>query len=165
MQRIAEREHDVVGDVDHVRDRTHAGVGKTCAKPHRRRADRDVAEHPPDVTRAAFEILDTDVDLLVTRETGIAPRRRRQLEVVDRGDLARDPVDRHQVRAVAGRLGEQDVLDERQGVRERRARLPLVGKNHDSRVIGAEFDLVLGEDHPVRRLTAQLGSRELDAVR
>ena len=43
---------------------------------------------------------------------------------------------------------------EPESVGERGPRGPLVGQNHDSAVIRAELDLVLGEDHPVRPLSA-----------
>ena len=43
----------------------------------------------------------------------------------------------------------------RQHVGERRPRLDPVGEDHDPGVVGAEADLVLGEDHPARQLAAQ----------
>ena len=124
VQRVAEREHHVVRHVDDVRDRPHAGRVQARPEPDRRRADRDVPEQPPDVARAALEILDRDRRPARRRpRSGSAPGRRRELEVVERRDLAGDPVDREQVRPVAGRLDEHDVVGERKHVRERRPRL------------------------------------------
>ena len=82
VQRRAEREHDVVRDVDDVRDRAHAGGEEPRLQPGRRRADAGVAEDPADVARAALEVLDADVDRLVAgrapgRAPAAAPARRR----------------------------------------------------------------------------------------
>ena len=65
VQRVAEREHHVVGDVDHVRDRPHAGSEQARLQPRGRLADQHVAEEPSDVAWAVLEILDADVDRLV----------------------------------------------------------------------------------------------------
>ena len=46
---------------------------------------------------------------------------------------------------------------------QRRARLGL-RQHHDPRVVRAELDLVLGEDHPVRELAANLALLELEAA-
>ena len=125
--------------------------------------DLDVPEEPPDVARAALEILDHDVDGLVPRRLRVCAGRRGELQVVERGDLARQAVHRQEVRAVSGRLDEQNLLDERQQVPQRRARLRL-RQHHDPRVVRAELDLVLGEDHPVRELPANLALLELEAA-
>ena len=154
MQWIAEREHCVVRDVDDVRDRPHPRVRETCPQPGGRRSDLHVAEQAPDVARAPFEVLDAGVDAFVAGHAWIASGRSGECGAVQRGDLPRDAVDRHQIWTVARGLDEEDVLGERQSVGERGPRGPLVGQNHDSAVIRAELDLVLGEDHPVRPLSA-----------
>ena len=131
----------------------------------RRRPDRDVPKEAADVARAALEVLDADVEALVAPALlRVFPRRRRELEPVERGYLAGDSVDREQIGPVPGRLQQQDVLREGELVRERRARLPLVGQQHDPGVVDAELDLVLREDHSVRELAAQLCRLELAAV-
>src|SRR5205085_10142945 len=48
VERAAEREHHVVGDVDDVRDRADAGVPQARLQPRRRPADRDVPKEPSD---------------------------------------------------------------------------------------------------------------------
>ena len=68
VQRVAEREHHVVRHVDDVRDRPHAGADQARLQPARRLADRDVAEQPPDVARAALQVVDADVHRLVARD-------------------------------------------------------------------------------------------------
>ena len=79
-------------------------------------------------------------------------------------DLAREAVDRLQVRPVARGLDEEHVVDERQDVEERRPRLGL-GQEHDPGVVGAEPDLVLGEDHPVGDPRLAPHGVELEPVR
>ena len=59
----------------------------------------------------------------------------------------------------------EDRVRERKHVRERRSRLDPVRQNHDAGVIHAELDFVLGEDHPVAELAANLALVELQAVR
>ena len=53
---------------------------------------------------------------------------------------------------------------QRQDVREG-VGLGAVGEQHDPRVVGAEVDLVLRQDHPVRELAAHRATLERDAVR
>ena len=103
----------------------------------------------------------SDVDRLVPGELGLAARRRRELQLVQRRDLARETVDRQQVGAVPGDLDLQHVLGERQHLAERRARLEAVPEHHDPTVVLAELELALGEDHPVRELAAELPRLDL----
>ena len=69
-----------------------------------------------------------------------------------------------QVGPVAGRLDEEHLLDERQHVCERRPRLRR-RQQHNAGVVGAEPDLVLGEDHPVGDLAAHRASLEREPAR
>ena len=165
VQRAAECEHHVVRHVDDVRDRADAGCTEARLEPERRLADLDVAEQAADVARAAVEIIDAYVDLLVAVARRLVRRKRNELGSEERGDLARDAVDGEQIRAVPRRLDVQHLFDEGQDVRERCAGSERVGEQHDPVVIGAEIDLVLGEDHPLRHLTAQLAPLERETVR
>src|SRR3712207_7739336 len=45
--------------------------------------------------------------------------------------------------------------------RSGRARLEVARQEHDPRVVGAELELALGQDHPVRHLAAKLPPFEL----
>ena len=79
-----------------------------------------------------------------------------QLASEQRGDLAREADHRQQVDAIHGRRDVEHLVANREHVHERRPRLGAVGQHHDPGVVVSEPDLVLGEDHPARRLTAQL---------
>ena len=149
MERAAEREHDVVRDVDDVRDRPHAGVPQARLEPRRRLAERDVAEDAADEAEAALRVLDPDPDRLVAVALRILARHRQQLAAEQRRDLARDAVDGEQVGAVAGRVELEHLVDERQRLGERRPGLERVVEDDDPGVVGAEVELVLGEDHPL----------------
>ena len=166
VQRVAEREHDVVRHVDDVRDRAHPRAEQPRLQPGRRLADANVAEEPADVARAPLEVLDADVDRLVARDRlGTVPRAGRKVDVEQRRDLAGDAVDRRQVGPVVAGLDLEHRVGERQHVGERRARLVRGVEEHDPGVVGAEVDLVLGEDHPVGDLAAHLAPLELEPVR
>ena len=148
--------HDVVRHVDDVRDRAHLGEEEARAQPLRRRADRDVAEDAADVARAAAEVLDRDVDLLGVDDGRIVRLGRMELASEERRDLARDADHREQVDPVHRRRDVEHLVADRKHVHERRSRLGAVREHHDPRVVVAEADLVLGEDHPARRLPSKL---------
>jgi len=111
VQRVAEREHDVVGHVHDVGDRAHPGVEQPRLEPDRRGAERHVAEEPADVARAPHEVLDGHAHGLIGCRLEVLLWHRRELELVERCDLTREPVDREQVGPVAGGLDEQHLLD------------------------------------------------------
>ena len=94
----------------------------------------------------------------------VGPRRRRQRRAGGRVDLARDAVDAQAVGPVRRDLQLEHVGGDRQHVGQRRARPQLGVEHHDPVVVGADRDLVLGQDHPVRLDAAQLGLLELRAV-
>ena len=125
----------------------------------------DVPEEPPDVARAALEVLDGHVRMLVAGELGLLARQRPQLGPEERRHLARDAVDREAVGPVAGQLDLEHLLPEREHVAERRPRLEGLREDEDPRVLAAQLELGLGEDHPVRDGAAELGALERAAVR
>ena len=71
VERVPEREHDVVRHVDDVRDRAHPGRLQARLQPRRRLPDRDVAEEPADVARAALVVLDGHVRVLAAGRLGL----------------------------------------------------------------------------------------------
>ena len=165
MQRVSEREHHVVRHVHDIRDRTNAGRPEPRLQPDRRLGDRHVPEETADIARGALRILDPDVHEIVAILPRLGRVERDELAVEECGHLSGDPVHREQVGAVSRRLDVEHLFDERQHVGERRARLERVVEQHDSGVVGAEVDLVLGEDHPVGHLAAQLAPLERQTVR
>ena len=138
------------------RARSQGGEGPTLTSPNVR----------ADIARAAFEVVDANVDALRASRFRIDSRRRSELEVEERRHLASDAVDRQQVDPVPRRLDVHDQVGEREHIGERRPRLGL-RQDHDPGVIGAELELALGQDHPPRDLAAQfrlaergIGARE-----
>ena len=162
VQRAAEREHHVVGDVDRVRDRPLAGGRQPRLHPLGRGADPRVVEEPADVARAARRVVHAHLyRLRVDRAVRLAAGHRLQLGVEDGRDLAGDPVDREQVGAVEARLRLDHLLAERQDFGQRRAGVDRLAEHDDPRVVGADLELALGEDHPVRHDAAELRLLEL----
>ena len=60
VHRLAERQHHVVGDVDHVADRPLAGRHQARLQPQRRRAHLHVGEDAHAEPRAKVEVFDLD---------------------------------------------------------------------------------------------------------
>ena len=79
-----------------------------------------------------------------------------ELAAEQRGDLAGEADHREQVDPVHSRRDVEHLVADREDVEERRPRLGTCGEHHDPRVVVAEPDLVLGEDHPARGLPAEL---------
>ena len=79
-----------------------------------------------------------------------------ELAAEERRDLARDADHREQIDAIDRRRHVEHLVADREHVDERRARLEILGQHHDPRVVVAEPDLVLGQDHPARGLAAKL---------
>ena len=127
VKRAAEGEHHVVGDVDDVRDRAHTGGNDSRFQPRRRWADRDLAEEPPDVARATLEVVDLDEYLLVGPSWRIGARRRRKLELEERGDLPGESVDRQEIGTVPRHLDLEHVVPDRDHVPKRRPWVPGLG--------------------------------------
>ena len=57
VQRLAELQHDVVGDIDDVIDRSHACRQQSPPHPFKRRTDLDVADNTGTVARAEIGVL------------------------------------------------------------------------------------------------------------
>ena len=102
--------------------------------------------------------------MLVAAERRLLARQRPKLGVEERGDLARDPVDREAVGPVPRHLDLQDVLAERKHVAKRRPRLVRLGQDEDPGVLVAQPELGLGEDHPVGDAAAELRPLERPPV-
>ena len=79
-------------------------------------------------------------------------------------DLPRDAVDTQAVRTVRGDLEHQDLVAEWQQLAQRGTRRKLGVEHEDAAVVGADRELVLGEDHPVGLDPTELAHLELRAV-
>ena len=156
VQRAAVHVHDVVRHVDDVRDRAHAGGVQACAQPDRRRPDGDVRGRRGRCSAGSPSRSSTSTSTGFGRAIGgSSTSTGMQLAVEERRDLPREPDHREQVDAVQRRRHVEHLVADRQHVGERRPRLDPVGEEHDPGMVGAEPDLVLGEDHPARDLAAQ----------
>ena len=65
MHRLAVLEHNIVGDINDVVDRTNAAGVQTLAHPRRRRLDLDILDNAGGVARAQVGVLDLDGHILV----------------------------------------------------------------------------------------------------
>ena len=165
VQRLAELDHHVVGDVDGERDRTHAGLLQPALEPDRRaglgveaghgaRGEAVAADRVGDLHRVAVGVGRGHV------EQGRVAQR----QTVGDGGLAGDAAHRQAVAAVGGDRDVEDLVDEfeqRDGVG---ADLVL-GRQHDDAAGGvrAHAELVAGADHAVRGPAVRLarGDREV----
>ena len=107
-------QHHVVGDVDDVRDRPHPGRRDPGLQPRRRRPDLDVGEHPARPARTQVWGVDAPRDVVVHGALAgglrIGARRRRQIGVEHRRDLAGDAVHGQAVRPVRRDLELQHLV-------------------------------------------------------
>ena len=88
VQRVPEREHHVVRDVDDVRDRPLAGEEEARAQPLRRRPRSHVLEQVPDVARAARRSRRSAISTVPSGRAGDCPRSRPE-EAGRRGSRSR----------------------------------------------------------------------------
>ena len=168
VQRLPGQQHHVVRDVDDVVDRPLPRRRQARLEPQRRRADRDVLEHARGEPRAEVRRLHLDRhgQIAVGRARVGRPGRLGERRAGGGVDLARDAVETELVRPVGRGLEVEHLGPERQDLLQRLPRPQPVGlQDHDPGVVGADLELVLGEDHPLGDLAAQLGLLELDPAR
>ena len=164
VERAAEVVHDVVRDVDDVRDRAHPRGVQAGLEPERRRADLDVLEDARREAGAEILVLDRDRDPVGRQpvaECGrLAVVERRQIDAEDRVHVARHAPHREQVGAIRGDLELQHVVRQRHARCERLAGLPAVAEHDDPFALGRDVELALRQDHAVGGLAAQLRARD-----
>ena len=151
VQRLAQLQHHVVGDVDDQRDRPHPGREQAALHPPRRRRLRVDAVHAPGHEPQAALVGERDRPCLALDDRhGHAGGR---VDVVDVGggrDLPREPAHGERVAAVRG-----DVeLDHRVAPADQRERVVarlggVRGQHEDARVVGADAQLAGRGDHAV----------------
>ena len=167
MERLADGEHDVVGDVDGEADRAHPHLGQSLLHPRRRRARRvDAAHDAGDEAVAAVVAVDRRVVLEADRvavvvglgggdggRVAVAAGR----AALGVPELAGEATHREAVATVGGHVGLDGLLGEAEqgdGVVAGLQGGGLLGteqalEDDDALVVVAEADLVLGADHAV----------------
>ena len=131
VQRLAQLEHHVVGDVDDCGDRTNARSARAALHPRRRRRTRvDAVDRraPRNAGRPAASSIRT------SRVVGVRDRRhaasgQRQRRAGDRGDFARDAGERQAI----GTIGRELDREQRIVERERLAEIPPAGASAAAR--------------------------------
>ena len=164
---LAGEEHHEVRDVHDVVDRPLPRRHEACLQPRRRLRDGHVLEQARGEAGAELRSLDLDVEAGHRVALGmwiVRPRRRDERRLRGGMHLAREAVDAEAVGTVRRDLELEHVGGDGQHVGQRRAGLQRLGQDHDALVIGADRELVLGEDHPVGLDPAQLRALELRAV-
>ena len=152
VQRLADGQHDVVGDIDDITDGPHAGVGEARLQPRRRLGDVQSADHAGAVARAEVRIDHLDGDICLGRRTagrGLRHRRRGQRQPSRSGHLAGDSVDTETVRPVGRDLYLQHRLGDRQILRQRRAHRPVRRQDDYAGAVVFVAQLFLAEHHAV----------------
>ena len=161
VERAAPDVHHVVRDVDDVRDRAHPREVEprreaTGGTGRRRRSGR-----PARCSAGSLEVVHANVDLTVAgRPAGPTGSGSRSSPSQSAATSRASPTIESRSDAVHRGRHIEHPVGERQHVGERGSRLEAVREQHDPVVVGAEADLVLGEDHPARDLAAQLPLRE-----
>ena len=128
VHRLAVLEHDVVGDVNDVVDRAHAGGVQALAHPDGRGFDLDVAHQTRSVARAQVGVAYLDRHILVNIVAHALDRRGADMEraVKGGGGLARQTDDAQAVRAVGGDLEIRDPLVQTHDLADVVARLAVL---------------------------------------
>lgn len=166
VQRLAELEQHVVGDVDEVGDRAHADRAQALGDPPRRRPHAQPFDHARDVARAVLAGGDRELDLRIAwrpvgRQIGIGHDKP---AAQHRDQLARDAEVAEQIASIRGGIHfEQPVVDAERALRGGAERGAIVLVEHDDAgVILGQPELVLGAQHAGRHdaLDRLLGERE-----
>ena len=132
VDRLAQLEHHVVGDVDRQRDRPHARELDAAGHPVRRRRRGVEARHrSPGEHRAADGVLDDDVVRRLVRRRfgpvgGVA-----ELDAVGEGGLAADTAQREGIGTIGVDLELDDLVAQWQHVEDVVAGLAGAGRQHD----------------------------------
>ena len=61
VHRLAVFQHNIVGDIHDIVDRTHTGIPDTLRHPGRRRRNADIPDHACGITRAEVSVLNDDL--------------------------------------------------------------------------------------------------------
>jgi len=147
MQRLAQLEHHIVGDVDHVADGALTCQPQAALHPERRGANGDVADQCGTIARAEVRVGDLDLNLALNgRARGLH---------LDGGGVERPACQRRyfaghpEDREAAGQIGRQIDLQHRvpEIVDKGHAHGSVIGKQHDAGVLVGDLELELGANH------------------
>ena len=165
VDRLAEVMHDVVRDVDDIRDRAVAGCHQARPHPERRRRDAHVAEDARREARAqgGSGALDADpvLERAVAASLGLAVVELGQAQTAGGREVARDAANAEQVGTVRADLELDHLVAQGQPVDEALTRGVAVAEHHDAGVLVAQLELALAQDHAVRRLAPERAARDL----
>ena len=166
VDRAAELEHHVVGDVDGQRDRTLAEQHQPARHPRRRRRGRvEVAHGPGHEDGAALGVVDHDRVAVVVGGRDVPVGRVVEGRAVRQGRLAGDAAQRQRVGAVGVDLELDDLVAQVQQVEDVVAGLPGVGREHDdARVVLTQAELLGGADHAGGDVAVGLARGDLEAT-
>src|SRR5207245_5291720 len=158
VERLAELEHDVVRDVDHVVDGPHAGGDKTRLHPRGRRADLNAAQQRRGEPWAGAVIFDAHVETLWRAGHKRDDPWHTETRAEEGGDLAGNADDLEAIGAIRLELEREDCFTE--DLAERYAHGEIRVEDVNPLVLVAEAELLLREDHalafdPAHRLAAQ----------
>ena len=169
VDRLAELEHHVVGDVDGQRDRPHAGeLDPAGDVPRGGRGRVEAGDGAGHEHRAAVGRLDADRVAVVVRRRHVAVRRVVERHVVGDGRLAGDAAQRQRVGAVGVDLELDHVVAQAQQGDRVVARLHVAVdarvEDQDAAVVVAGAELAGGADHPVGHVAVGLAGGDLETA-
>ncbi len=154
VQRLAQLEHHVVGDVDNGADRAQSRAAQALAHPERRASRRiDTLYDATRETRATGRRFESHRKFLARCLRHRLGWRMGELARRDGGDLPRDAEHRQHVAAIRGHVERQDRVVEQERLAQRRARHEFVRQLEDSFVLFGKPEFACRAQH-ARRLDA-----------
>ena len=149
MHRVPDIEHNVIGYIDDVVDRTQAGLFEPVFEPFWRRADFDVVNNSCPVTWAVCDILDFNTDVIFDAVFAIfiAERVAMQWQIEDCRKFASYAKMREGVTAVWRNADVENNFVEAQGLDNVFANRSILVKNVEPAVIFAEPELFFAAHH------------------
>ena len=167
VQRLAGEHHHVVGDVHDVVVRADAAGIEALDEPLGRGPDLHVAHHAGDIAIAQALVDELDRDGLGGRGAGLSGDGRQvdvEVAVVNGADLARDADHGEAVGAVRGDLTVEHGVGRAQVLGKRHADGSILGKDHDTLVIGGEAEFARGAIHATGHDATKLALLDLDVA-
>ena len=167
VQRLAELDHDVVGDVDDRADRTQARTAQTLGEPERRLcAGIDAFDHAAEITRAIGTGIEADRALRLDRVRLRFDLGRMERRVANSAPTSRArPCTLRQSGRFGVSLSSMLASGRPRYCAERFADRRIGRQLHQARRVGVDAELLRRAQHAVRIDAAQRGLLDLDSVR